>query len=93
MTTGKPRQFGAFTPMRLIEARRMYDALPSVIATKSDLTEQQIKKLLPHVINAMFNQETTHGSMYHDGDYLMWMSTVSDEDLEDRRFYESDDDV
>jgi len=88
---GKSRQFGAYTPQRLIVARRMYDALSSMIAPKTkELTQEQIKEILPHVINVMHEQEVMHGSMYHDGDYLMWMSTVSDEELEDREFYESD---
>lgn len=87
----KTRQFGAYTPQRLIVARRMYDTLPSMISPKTkELTPEQIKELLPYVINAMHEQAVMHGSMYHDGDYLMWMSTVSDEELEDRRFYESD---
>ena len=75
-----------YAPRRLITARSVYDRLVDELQERHNLpmTREELAEVLPFIITLLSDKMFIHDDIYRDNEFLMWLSKVADEHIQDR---------
>ena len=77
-----------YASRRMTIARDIYDNIVPDLLQQTPaihMTREDIEYILPHILSILGTKMFQHDNIYRDNEFLMWLSNVAEEHIEDRR--------